>query len=49
LESTIMSWDYSQPFTLSLTPVAEDIDGLNHANNAVYVRWCEAAGRIRKR
>ena len=22
-------------------PVVDDIDGLNHTNNAVYVRWCE--------
>jgi acyl-CoA thioester hydrolase len=22
----------------------EDIDGLNHTNNAVYVRWCEQIG-----
>lgn len=24
-----------------LSPSALDIDGLNHTNNAVYVRWCE--------
>jgi acyl-CoA thioester hydrolase len=36
-----MAWDYPQPFTLSLQPVADDIDGLNHTNNGVYVRWCE--------
>jgi acyl-CoA thioester hydrolase len=24
-------------------PEAADIDGLNHTNNAVYVRWCEQA------
>ncbi|MDB5747079.1 MAG: thioesterase [Massilia sp.] len=39
-----MTWDYPQPFTLSLAPAAGDIDGLNHTNNAVYVRWCEQAG-----
>lgn len=39
-----MSWDYPQPFTLSVAPQAGDIDGLNHTNNAVYVRWCEQAG-----
>jgi acyl-CoA thioester hydrolase len=36
-----MIWDYPQPFTLSLQPAADDIDGLNHTNNGVYVRWCE--------
>jgi acyl-CoA thioester hydrolase len=39
-----MSWDYPHPFTLSLAPGADDIDGLNHTNNAVYVRWCEQIG-----
>src|SRR4051812_15068407 len=37
-------WDYPQPFVLSLRPQAEDIDGLDHTNNAVYVRWCEQIG-----
>lgn len=39
-----MTWDRPQPFTLPVTPQADDIDGLNHTNNAVYVRWCEQAG-----
>jgi len=25
-------------------PRPEDIDGLNHTNNAVYVQWCEKTG-----
>ncbi|WP_200956082.1 thioesterase family protein [Pelomonas sp. Root1444] len=37
-------WDYPSPFTLALTPQPSDIDGLDHTNNAVYVRWCEQAG-----
>lgn len=37
-------WDLPTPFTLPLSPQAEDIDGLGHTNNAVYVRWCEQAG-----
>ncbi|MBL0122013.1 MAG: acyl-CoA thioesterase [Betaproteobacteria bacterium] len=36
-----MAWDYPQPFTLPRVPLADDIDGLNHTNNGVYVRWCE--------
>ncbi len=36
-----MDWDYPHPFTLPAMPQREDIDGLNHTNNAVYVRWCE--------
>lgn len=36
-----MAWDFPQAFTLSVVPRGEDIDGLNHTNNAVYVRWCE--------
>jgi len=39
-----MSWDQAAPFTLPVCPQAGDIDGLNHTNNAVYVRWCEQAG-----
>ena len=39
-----MEWDYPHPFTLPVTPCAEDIDGLNHTNNAVYVQWCEKTG-----
>lgn len=35
-------WDYPRPFTLTVVPGVDDIDGLNHTNNAVYVRWCEA-------
>jgi acyl-CoA thioester hydrolase len=37
-------WDHPQPYTLELSPSAGDIDGLDHTNNAVYVRWCEQAG-----
>lgn len=36
-----MAWDYPQPFVLPRAPRADDIDGLNHTNNAVYVQWCE--------
>ena len=36
------NWDYPRPFTLAVQPGFDDIDGLKHTNNAVYVRWCEA-------
>jgi acyl-CoA thioester hydrolase len=36
-----MVWDYPHAFALPVVPQGEDIDGLNHTNNAVYVRWCE--------
>ena len=39
-----MNWDYPNPYTLPRVPQAADIDGLNHTNNAVYVRWCEQVG-----
>lgn len=39
-----MDWDFLQPFIVPVTPHEGDIDGLNHTNNAVYVRWCEQAG-----
>lgn len=39
-----MTWDYPNPFTMPVRPQREDIDGLNHTNNAVYVQWCEKIG-----
>lgn len=38
-----MPWDHPKPFTMAVSPEPDDIDGLNHTNNAVYVRWCEKA------
>ena len=38
-----MNWDFPQPHIVPVTPQAGDIDGLQHTNNAVYVRWCEHA------
>ena len=31
------AWDRASPFIIDLQVGAEDIDGLGHANNAVYV------------
>ncbi|WUR12414.1 thioesterase family protein [[Empedobacter] haloabium] len=39
-----MNWDFPQPHIYPVAPLAADIDGLDHTNNAVYVRWCEQAG-----
>lgn len=39
-----MNWDHPQPHVLEVAPSADDIDGLDHTNNAVYVQWCEKAG-----
>jgi acyl-CoA thioester hydrolase len=36
-------WDHPAPHTLRTKVSAEDIDGLNHTNNTVYVKWCEQA------
>lgn len=44
LEGTDLTLDDPHAFTLSVAPGPADIDGLNHTNNAVYVRWCEQAG-----
>jgi len=38
-----VNWDFPHGFTLEMTVVEADIDGLNHTNNAVYVKWCEHA------
>jgi acyl-CoA thioester hydrolase len=34
-------WDYPDPHTLDIKVGKQDIDGLLHTNNAVYVKWCE--------
>lgn len=36
-----MSWQLSDPFVIDIEVKFEDIDGLGHANNAVYVSWLE--------
>ncbi len=36
-----MSWVYPSPYVNEIVVAAQDIDGLNHANNACYVVWCE--------
>ncbi len=36
-----MEWDLPQAFIIEATVGPEDIDGLEHTNNAVYVKWCE--------
>jgi acyl-CoA thioester hydrolase len=36
-------WDDPAPHVLHTRVAPEDIDGLNHTNNAVYVKWCEQA------
>ncbi|RJF70334.1 acyl-CoA thioesterase [Rhodopseudomonas palustris] len=42
--ATDFDWDYPNPFTLTVVPGSTDIDGLNHTNNSVYVRWCDSVG-----
>jgi acyl-CoA thioester hydrolase len=36
-----MSWDRPNPFVIDIKVLPEHIDGLGHANNAVYVSWLE--------
>ncbi len=36
-----MNWDKPTPFVIELEVGPDDIDGLGHANNAVYVNWLE--------
>lgn len=36
-----MHWELPSPFVIDIEVTAEDIDGLGHANNAVYVSWLE--------
>jgi len=34
-------WDFPCPHTVYTRVQPEDIDGLRHTNNTVYVKWCE--------
>jgi acyl-CoA thioester hydrolase len=34
-------WDLPTPFVIEDRVADEDIDGLGHANNTSYMRWCE--------
>lgn len=34
-------WDYPAPYTITQTVEDAHIDGLQHTNNTVYVKWCE--------
>jgi acyl-CoA thioester hydrolase len=36
-------WDYPDPCLLHMQVEPDDIDGLYHTNNAVYVDWCQKA------
>ena len=36
-------WDHPDPFVLHTQVDPSDIDGLDHTNNTVYVKWCEQA------
>ena len=36
-----VKWDHPDPHLLHTRVAPDDIDGLQHTNNAVYVRWCE--------
>lgn len=38
-----MLWDYPTPHVVATQVEADDIDGLNHTNNTVYVNWCQRA------
>lgn len=36
-------WDLARPFLRRTTVEKSDVDGLQHTNNTIYVRWCEEA------
>ena len=36
-----MNWELPDPFVIDIEVSADDINGLGHANNAVYVSWLE--------
>ena len=36
-----LDWDFPAPFAQTVQVTDADIDGLQHTNNTVYVKWCE--------
>ena len=36
-----MLWDFPGPYEMHTRVTEDDMDGLNHTNNTVYVKWCE--------
>lgn len=36
-----LPWDLPDPFTIDVEVTEEEIDGLGHTNNAVYLSWCD--------
>lgn len=38
-----VQWDFDDPYLLHTRVQPDDIDGLNHTNNTVYVNWCQQA------
>lgn len=38
-----LPWDYPEPFVVEHRVAPENIDGLEHTNNTVYIKWCEEA------
>lgn len=38
-----VQWDFDDPYLLRTRVQPDDIDGLNHTNNTVYVNWCQQA------
>ena len=39
------SWDYPEPFVISVSAHEGDIDSYRHVNNSVYVRWLDECAR----
>ncbi len=39
------TWDYPDPFIISVSARKEDIDSYQHVNNSVYVRWFDECAR----
>lgn len=41
--SKSLDWQWKNPYILSITAEADQLDGLGHVNNVSYLRWLEAA------
>ena len=40
-----LPWDYPDPFVIRVCALESDIDGYEHVNNSVYVRWMDECAR----
>lgn len=41
MSASSLPWDVTAPFIIDVIACSDDLDGFNHVNNRVYIRWQE--------